>query len=207
MTITTPVKLYGSPQSRLTRASWMCEELGIAYDIVAAKPHSDALKALNPAGKGPVLVDDDVVVIDSAAICLYLADKHADKGFCAPPGTAERASLDSWMMFAQLDLEGPLWLKLKHKFLLPETLRCDLKDNPKREFDAAIAAMEARLGDGQFALGDQFSAADIILGHCGQWARGGKFQINSDAVNAYFDRVLSRPALSRAHKVEERLLS
>ena len=42
----------------------------------------------------------------------------------------------------------------------------------------------------------------MILGHCGQWARGGKFAIESDPVNAYFDRVLSRPALARARERE-----
>lgn len=197
------VKLVGSPQSRLTRCSWMCQELGIPYEIVKVKPHTPELKALNPAGKGPVLVDGDVTVIDSAAICLYLGDKHADRGMSAKPGTTERAALDSWVMFAQLDLEGPLWLKLRHKLLLPEELRCDLKDNPKREFDAAIEAMEARLGDREFALGGRFTAADVLLGHCGQWARGGKFVVESDSVNAYFDRMLARPALARAKEIEK----
>ncbi|MGI9357431.1 MAG: glutathione S-transferase family protein [Rhizobiaceae bacterium] len=203
MTTTKSLKLVGSPQSRLTRCSWMCQELDIPYQIVKAKPHTPELKAYNPAGKGPVLVDGDFTVIDSAAICLYLGDKHPEKGMSARPGTAERAALDSWVMFAQLDLEGPLWLKLKHKFLLPEELRCDLKDNPKREFDAAIATMEARLGDKEFALGDRFTAADVLLGHCGQWARGGKFDVQSGSVNAYFDRVLARPALARAKEIEK----
>ncbi len=183
----------------------MCEELGIAYDIEVAKPHSPQLKAVNPAGKGPVLVDGDLTVIDSAAICLYLADKHSDKGFSAESGTSERAQLDSWIMFAQLDLEGPLWLKLRHAFILPEELRCNLKNNPRLEFAAAVQAMEARLGDREFALGDRFTAADILLGHCGQWARGGKFAVESDTVNAYFDRVLSRPALARAKAFEKTL--
>ena len=51
-------------------------------------------------------------------------------------------------------------------------------------------------------MGDRFTAADVLLGHCGQWARGARFEIRSDRVNAYFDRVLARPALARAKAKE-----
>lgn len=197
------VKLFGSPGSRLTRASWMCEEIGVGYEIVAAKPHSPQLLALNPSGKGPILVDDDATVIDSAAICMFLADRYGAETFSAPPGSAERGEIDSWLHFAQLDLEGPLWLKLKHTFLLPEERRVDVGQYPREEFALAIKAMEARLGDREFAIGDRFTAADVLLGHCGQWARAGKFSVESATVNAYFDRVLSRPALARAKAREQ----
>jgi glutathione S-transferase len=66
-----------------------------------------------------------------------------------------------------------------------------------------VSALEAKLGGRDYALGDRFSAVDVILGHCGQWARGGKFAIASDAVSAYFDRVLARPALARAREREK----
>ena len=196
-------KVIGSPRSRLTRVSWMLQELGQEYEIIVAKPGTDDLKAYNPAGKGPVLADDDVIVIDSAAICTYLADKHADQGMSAEPASAKRAQLDSWMHFAQCDLEAPLWLKAKHTFILPEDLRLDVRAITSLEFKRAIAAMDARLGDNQFALGDRFSAADVMLGHCGSWARNAKFEIASDRVNAYFDRVLGRPALDRARAIEK----
>ncbi len=203
MASNSPVQIFGSPGSRLTRVSWMCEELGQAYEIVVAKPHSPEMKAVNPAGKGPVLVDGDLIVIDSAAICSYLADKHPQKGMTAPSGSPQRAQLDSWIHFAQGDLEAPLWLKTKHKFILPEEMRLDVGDITGQEFTRAIAAMEARLGDGPFVMGEQFTAADVLLGHIGSWARNAKLAINSDSVNAYFDRVLGRDALARARAREK----
>lgn len=176
----------------------MCEEIGLAYDIEKAKPHSAEIRAVNPSGKGPVLVDGDATIIDSAAICSFLADRYAPDRFSAPPGSAERGLIDSWLHFAQLDLEAPLWLKLRHTFLLPEAQRIDLGRFPRTEFAAAVQAFEQRLGDNRFAIGDRFTAADVILGHCGQWARSGKFTIESDRINAYMDRVLGRPAYERA---------
>lgn len=204
-------KIVGSPGSRLTRASWMLEELGLAYEIEKASPHSAGLKKYNPGGKGPVLVDDnsgqEVIVIDSAAICSYLADRHPDKNMSANPGTSERAAIDSWLHFAQCDLEAPLWLKAKHKFILPEALRLDVSDVTKFEFDSAVKAMDARFGDNEFAIGDRFTSADVLLGHAGNWARNAKFVINSERVNAYLDRVLARPALAAAREKESKVTS
>jgi len=198
-------KIVGSPRSRLTRVSWMLQELEQEYEIIKASPHSVDIKKFNPAGKGPVLVDGDASIIDSAAICAYLADKHFDKGMSAPFASPDRAKMDSWLHFAQNDLEAPMWLKMKHKFMLPEELRADVSAVTKMEFSNAINAMEKRLGENEFALGENFSAADILLGHCGQWARSAKFEIKSEVVNAYFDRVLGRPALARAKELEENM--
>ena len=197
------VKIFGSPRSRLTRVSWMCQELDQNYEVIPTKPHTPEMRAWNPAGKGPVLVDGDITVIDSAAICIYLADKNMDKNMSAAPATADRAALDSWLHFAQCDLEAPLWLKMKHNFILPEEFRADVSAVTKMEFKNAIRAMDARLGANLFAIGDRFTAADVVLGHAGSWARSAKFAIESDRVNAYFDRILAREGLARAREIEK----
>jgi glutathione S-transferase len=176
----------------------MLEELGEPYEFVKVAPHSPELSALNPSGKSPVLVDGDLVVTDSAAICVYLGDKHADKGMGTAPGCVGRAEMDGWMHFAQSELEAPLWNKLRHRFLLPAELRADVGPATAYDFASEVATLERRLGEKKFALGDRFSAVDVMVGHMGAWARAGGFEIASDRVNAYLDRVLSRPARARA---------
>ena len=192
----------GSPGSRLIRVTWMLEELGQPYSILTAKQHTDEMRRYNPSGKAPALVDGDVVVTDSAAICAYLAEKHPEKGM-APQTPAERAHLNAWLFFAQSELEAPLWNKLKHRMLLAEEERVDVGPWTTAEFTREIRALELRLGEHEYAMGDRFTAADVILGHCGQWARGARFDVASERVNAYFDRVLARPALARAKAREE----
>ncbi|APH70960.1 glutathione S-transferase family protein [Aquibium oceanicum] len=193
----------GAPGSRLTRVLWMLEELGEPYEIVKAKQHSETMRRYNPSGKMPALVDGDFVLTDSAAICTYLSKKHAEKGFGPEPGLRGEAEMEAWMQFAQSELEAPLWNKLRHKFILPETYRADVSAATAHDFANEVKALEAKLGGRTYALGDRFSAADVILGHCGQWARGGKFAVESDEVNAYFERVLGRPALARAREREK----
>ena len=188
----------GAPGSRLTRVTWMLEELGEPYEIVKTKQHSDLMRRYNPTGKMPALADGELVVTDSAAICAYLAEKHADKGLGANPGLAGRAEMESWMIFAQAEFEAPLWNKLKHRFILDDEYKMEVGPWTAHEFANEVRSLEAKLGGRPYALGDRFSAVDVILGHCGQWARGGKFKIDSDTVAAYFERVLARPALARA---------
>lgn len=192
----------GAPGSRLTRVTWMLEELEAPYEIVNAKMHTETMRRYNPSGKMPALADGDVIVVDSAATVFYLADKHADEGM---GGTtpAERAAIASWLFFAQAELEAPLWNKLKHRMRLPDDQRAEVGPWCKAEFEGEIATFDKRLGEGAFAMGDRFTCADVILGHCGQWARGAKFEIGSDRVDAYFDRVLARPALARARQREK----
>lgn len=191
----------GSPGSRMTRVTWMLEELGQPYEILRAKQHTDTMLRYNPSGKMPALVDGDFVLTDSAAICAYLADKHPECGMGAADGK-ERAAIASWLFFVQSELEAPLWNKLKHRLMLPEGERVDVGPWTAAEFAREIVALDRRLGDRAFAMGDRFTAVDVVLGHCGQWARGAKFEIRPDRVNAYFDRVLARPALARARARE-----
>lgn len=193
-------KAVGSRGSRVSRVLWMLEELGEPYEFVSVKLRSPEAYALNPSGKVPVLLDGDLVITDSAAICIYLADKHAERGFGANPGLAGRAEMDSWMHFAQSEFEAPLWNKLRHRFLLPPEMRVDVGPAAAYDFANEVKALEGRLAGRAYALGERFSAIDIVLGDIGGWARGGGFSVKSDAVNAYFDRVLSRPARKRSQQ-------
>lgn len=188
----------GSRGSRVSRVLWMLEELGEPYEFVEVKLRSPRAYELNPSGKVPVLIDGDLIITDSAAICVYLADKHAEKGFGASPGLAGRAEMDGWMHFAQSEFEAPLWNKLRHRFILPQQVRVDVGSAAAYDFDNEVKALERRLAGQEFALGDRFGAVDVLLGDMGGWARSGKFQIESEPVNAYFNRILSRPARARS---------
>lgn len=195
-------KVLGSKGSRITRVLWMLEEVGQPYEIENAKPQSEAARAVNPSGKVPVLLIDGTPLTDSAAICAYLGEKHPEAGM-ASRNVEERAQLDSWMEFAQSELEAPLWNKLKHRFILPDELKTEVGPWTAWEFATNLKAAERRIGGNEFAMGDRFTAVDVILGHIAQWARAGKFAVESQAMNDYFDRVLARPALAKARERED----
>jgi glutathione S-transferase len=80
------MKLYWSPRTRSSRAIWMLEEAGVDYELeridIQDPQRSDPpeFREASPMGKVPALVDGDVKMSESAAICLYVADRYAAGG-------------------------------------------------------------------------------------------------------------------------------
>ena len=204
-------QLYGFPLSRTSRVLWTFAETGakpgVDYEFINIYPHSDAAYKVNPTGKLPVLINAGQTLIDSTAICIYLADKHANDSLSYPAGSFERAQMDSWIQFAISDLEAPLWMISKHSFVLEENLRVpEIFDQCEREWQSALDAMATRLGNKQYVMGDQFTVADIILGQIGgRWAKRRNLTIADSALTAYFDRVCHRPAISQSLELEQQL--
>ena len=104
-------RVHGSPISRMTRVTWMLEELGAPYELVHARLGTRDLMGLSVSNKGPALVDGDFVLTDSAAICLYLSGKHPEAGM-GPRDDHERAQMESWLFFALSEFEMPMWILL-----------------------------------------------------------------------------------------------
>ncbi len=196
-------KLIGSLRSRAIRVLWMLEELGVDYEVDPVAPRSDGALAVNPSGKIPALQVGDDVIIDSVAICQYLADRHGR--FTYPVGSMERAQQDSWTQFAVDDIDSTLWYNAKHSFILPEELRSETARKACRyDFDRALQALAARLGDKTYVMGDDFTVPDLILGHCAGWAvAGANWEIPPGPVADYFARVRARPACVRALEIRE----
>lgn len=188
--------VYGMVKSRAFRVLWMLEELGVAYDHVPCAPRSDAVRAVSPLGKVPVLADGDDVIPDSTAILTYLADKHG--AFTAAPGTVARARQDGWTFRVLDEIESQLWTAAKHSFVLPETERVpEVKAACKAEYARNIARIFDE-ATGDYLAGDAVSIPDFILGHCGGWARNAGFPEPPEAFAAYLERLRARPAFRAA---------
>ncbi len=121
------MKLYGMGPTRSLRARWALQELDAEFEFVpinllaGENRHPDFLR-LNPTGKLPVLVDGDLVLTESAAIVMYLAEKYGAKGLM-PTDLSERAQVYRWSMFAVTELEQPHWRIARHSFVYPEDKR------------------------------------------------------------------------------------
>src|SRR5579859_6645904 len=98
------MKLYFAPGTRATRPRWMLEELGIPYEIVtvdleAKENREPGYLRIHPLGRVPVLVDDEVTVFESIAICMYLAERHSERGLAPPVSSPLRAQYYQWLLF------------------------------------------------------------------------------------------------------------
>jgi glutathione S-transferase len=192
------MKLYGFGPTRSLRALWGLKELDANFEFVSVNllvgdhRRPDFLR-LNPAGKVPVLVDGDLVLTESAAIVMYLADKYRDKGLL-PANLKERAQAYRWIMFAVTELEQPLWRITRHTFLYPEAKRLPQDIILAREEFVAMAAILDRHMEGrQFIVGDGMTIADCVTAYLIDWAHEQRLIDDCPQLRAYLARIYARP--------------
>lgn len=190
------IVLYHHPFSRAAAVVWMLEEVGVPYelrfvDILAGEQKSPELLALNRMGKLPVLTEGDAVVTESAAIGLYLADRHAPGRLAPAFDDPARASYLRWALFAPSVIEPGLLAKAQG---------WAFKEGQAGwgAYDAMLAAMESALGERQFLLGDTFSMADVIFGGTVRFMLTFQMLEPRPVFTRYAERLAARPALQRA---------
>ncbi|GAA6164591.1 glutathione S-transferase family protein [Pelagimonas sp. KU-00592-HH] len=188
-------EVIGSPTTRAFRVLWALEELGQPYTLVKEGPHSEAVLTLNPSGKVPVFKDGDLVLTDSTAIMTYLADKHG--GLTHTAGTPDRARQDALTHCILDEIDAVLWTAARHSFILPKEHRvADVKPSLMWEYAHNIERLMNRL-EGPYLMGDTFTIADIILTHCGSWAKVAGFPTDNEAFATYMRNCRSRPVFRK----------
>jgi glutathione S-transferase len=192
------MKLYGFGPTRSLRALWGLKELNAEFEFVpvnllAGQHRQPDFLRLNPAGKVPVLVDGDLVVTESAAIVLYLAEKYPEKGLL-PADLKQRAQVYRWMMFAVTELEQPLWRITKHSMLYPEAKRLPQDIAlAKEEFAAMVSVLERHMDKRLFIVGDSITVADCVTAYLVDWANEQHLIDNCPHLRGYLERMYSRP--------------
>jgi glutathione S-transferase len=197
------MKLYGSRNSRSIRPAWALEEAGATYDyqriwMMKGEGQSPEFKAINPAGKIPVLVDDNITLTESMAQVFYIAEKFPSAKLL-PNDAATRAEMYRWTFYAMTEIEPHLWAIAQHRFALPEDKRVpQLEPTVAWQLARALRPIEKTLATREFVAGDAFSLADILVTHCLTWALSAKLDGVGDACLAYIGRMKERDGYQAA---------
>jgi glutathione S-transferase len=180
--------LYYGVNTRAGRPRWLLEELGVPYELDRDPGHR---AAAHPLGKVPALRDGDMLMFESEAICIYLADKFADRGLAPPIDSPLRGPYLQWMAFVGAELETGIidWYKAGTD---------EAKQAARAHFDKRAKVVSDAVDRKQYLLGDQFSAADCMVGSVLGWARGAGLLENWPVLIDYGRRVGGRPAAKRA---------
>lgn len=197
----------GSPNP--TKVALFLEESGISYQPVPIDPRkgeqfSSEYLAINPNAKVPAIDDDGIVVFDSNAILLYLAEKT---GKFLPSNTpVNRAQLLSWLMFIATGL-GPFSGQAVHfKHFAPEKVPYA---HNRYQFESFrhFSVLDAHLAKHRYMVGDLYTIVDMSLWG---WARMTAFILGDDAwvrlpnVKRLFDEISARPAAARANALKDK---
>ena len=194
---------YTHPQSRGRIAHWMLEEVGEPYRTVwldyGSTMKAPEYLAVNPMGKVPALRDGDVVVTESAAICAYLADRFPQRGLAPPSGDPARAAYYRWMFFTA----GPLEMATTARALGWQVPVGRSRMVGFGSYADALDALETALRPGPYVCGEQFTAADVVLGAAMGWGMMFGSIDKRPSFEAYAARLLQRDASLRANALNE----
>jgi len=189
----------------------LLEELGLPFELqyvdrAQSAQKSPAYLTLNPNGLIPVLVDRDLVLYETAAICLHLADAHAKAGFMPAPGTAARAHCYKWLAWMTNTLQAALILYFYPERWMNEgnaAGAAELKRHAEAKIGAMLDQLDAQVG-AQWFLGERYSILDPYAWVLCRWTRGFARPARSlPHLGPYLQRMLARPALRRALATEK----
>ena len=212
------IKLHYFPGNASFTPHVLLQEIGAPFELQLVDRTVNAHKSpeylqLNPNGLIPVLVDGELVLYETAAIALHLADTHPAAGLAPALGTAERAQFYKWLMW----LTNTLQATLIHYFY-PERMvaagnaegAAQVKAAAQQKVAGCLAQIDSQLASksgnsGPWLLGAQYSAVDAYAFMLCRWTRGFSDKPARDYphIGPYLQRMLARPAVQRAFEAEK----
>ncbi|MGZ8782187.1 MAG: glutathione S-transferase family protein [Gaiellaceae bacterium] len=166
------MRLHYLPGTAAMASHAALAEIGVPYELVRVERDadgrvSDEYLALNPWGKIPTLEDGNLVLTESAAICLYLADKFPDARLAAPVGTPERAELYRWLLWLSNTVQTA-----QLRFFYPERYGTEgVQARAEADLREHHELIERHLAGREWLVGDERTVADFFLFMLIRWGR------------------------------------
>jgi glutathione S-transferase len=199
------LQLYGNTRSRAMRCLWMLEEMGEPYELIEKSTKADDLQSaeyirLNPNARIPTLVDGDLVLWESMAINLYLAQKYAGPMQCASPEVLGLAT--QWSFWATLEMEALLLDLLWHRAVLPEFARdASYAERDELLLEKPLGLLNEALAGRDYLADNTFTVADLNVASILVWGKMARMNLSGHAeVTRWFDSCLARPAYGRVRE-------
>jgi glutathione S-transferase len=195
------ITLFWCPQTRASRILWLLEEMNEPFEVrmidirdPEAKGDPDFVAA-SPMGKVPAIMDTTpngvVQMADSASIGLYLADRYPASSLAPAFDDPSRGQYLYWMTYTPGVIEPAMMERFNNWEVSPAT-------SGWGNFDQMVQVLEKGLEGSQWLLGDQFSAADVMVGSSVYFMKQFGILPDNQALGAYAERCLARPAYQKA---------
>lgn len=203
------LQLYGNSLSRAMRCMWMLEEMGLPYELIKKSTRPEDLQSaeylrLNPNARIPTLVDGSVVIWESMAINLYLAQKYEGPLRFTKPEVLGLAA--QWSFWAMLEMEHLLLELLMHRAMLPEFGRDpSYAERDELLLKKPLSVLDAALAARSYLAGDKFTVADLNVSSILVWGKMSKLNLSGvPHVAKWLDACLQRSAYARLRAASKR---
>ncbi|MDQ0133964.1 GST-like protein [Neorhizobium galegae] len=196
------MNLYFHATPNSMKVAVLLHELNLPFevtpiDIFKGEQHLPEFRAVNPNGKVPALVDEDIIVFDSHAILLHLSEKH---GRFIPTDLSRKAAMLSWLQLVATGLSPYSGQAIHFLHYAPEDLPY-AKNRYVKEVERTYEVLDRRLEISEWLAGDGYTVADMALWG---WAAsagyifGDKGLDDFPAVKRFMTTMSDRPAVQQA---------
>ncbi len=202
------IELFEWPPTRSMRAKWVLEELELPFsshliDMPEGEQKSDEYRKIHPLSAVPTIKTDAYTLFESVAIVLQLIDENPDKNLAPAVGSPERAAYYQWSIFACAEVDPHVMM------FFDNTMRPIGQKGPhdpkmaqlgKTEFDLRADILSNHLDNQDFLVEDQFTGADILIGHSCFMATHIGLIDDYPVLQNYYNHLKTRPAFKRAYR-------
>ena len=203
------IELHYSPGNASTTPHILLHEIGAPFELRLVDRARNANKSpeylkLNPNGVIPTLVDGELVLFETAAICLHLLDTHPQAGLIPPLGTRERAHFYKWLVWMSASVQS---MMVPHYFY-PDRMvdpgnlagAAEVKARAAAWIDAKLDLLDAQFAShgGPWVMGERYSGLDPYAFMLCRWTRGFARPARSlPHLGPFLARMLERAAVRR----------
>jgi glutathione S-transferase len=195
--------LYYAPRTRSIRIRWLFEELSLPHElrrVPFTSPTQGWFSQATPAGKFPVLQDGDVTIFESGAILEYVLERYGEGRLAPAVGSPQRGEFLQWVHFAEATAFPPLGTIVWHTLYKQDATQLpSVVEDARARARMTLDVVERALAGRDYLLGQEFSAADIMMGFTlGAAKLLGVLDTESPNLTAYLGRLQERPAFRKA---------
>jgi glutathione S-transferase len=204
------LKIYGTAASRAARPLWVARELGLVYEHIPVHylgggTRTAEFLAINPNGHIPVVDDDGVLVWESMACTLYLAERFKGGGasLLAAENHAEQGEILRWSFWVVTECEKDALTILMHRVVMPKDRRKpELADEAEHRLLAPLLVLNQHLQTRSYLAAERFTVADVCVASVLAWAQGATgLMAQCPQVDEWLRRCLARPAFKAVREM------
>jgi glutathione S-transferase len=193
--------IHHSPGTRGFRVMWVCEELGVPYQIQPVNFSADyrrtpEWRAVHPVGKVPVMDDGDMRMHESGAMVQYVLERYGNGRLQPSRDEPAYAHFLQWLWFSEATFQRPLGEITNHRREFNPELP-NVVAEMKARASLCVAALDQALAGRPYLLGDTMTAADLSTAYV---MRGYRRSVSEDLpsnVQGFWERLTALPSYER----------
>ena len=202
-------QLYYYPNNASLAPHFLLHEMQLDYDLILVDRKSNGQKSseylkLNPAGRIPTLIDDEITLFESPAICIHLCEQHPEKGLIPPLGSKERPLFFQWLAYLNNTLQAELMVRYyPHRHTFNEGGIPAIREAQDERVAESLQIINEALAGKQYLLGDNISACDFFLFMLSLWSLGTKKSpMSFPHLSTYLKRMAQHPTVREVCEFE-----